>query len=283
MPIRPSVQARNPRTHLGAFLGQHLKAIRQAGGFSSQDALTAAMAPLDRSVIGKAESGETPLTEELLAKFMDLCNVPAQIRPIFMGINRIARIRDNPGHAHVASWYPTESRAHTLRFWAPIIVPGIIQTPAYAEELFRAMKFDQGKIDEFLEIRLQRQEILNRPDAPDTVIVIWEPVLHHQIGTPAVMREQIARLLEVSELPTVALHVLPSSLGANPGLGGAIGLAATDDSPELLVSDALILDQITADVPLVRKARATFGVVRADSLNSADTRLMLTEEIERWN
>jgi hypothetical protein len=281
MPIRPSVQARDPRTHLGAFLGQHLKTMRLAGGFQSQEAITAAMAPLDRSVIGKAESGEAPLTERLLARYMELCGVPPQIRPIFMGMNRIARIRDNPGQAQVAPWFETEARAHTLRFWAPMIVPGIAQTPAYAGELFRAMGLSPEKIAEYMEIRLGRQSLLTRDDV-DVTLVIWEYVLHHQIGTPEGMHEQVARLLEISYLPTVALHVLPATLGANTGLGGAINLAATHDTPELLLSDSLVTDQPSQETAVVRKASATFNSLRADSLNRADTRIKLTEAMERW-
>jgi Domain of unknown function (DUF5753) len=58
----------------------------------------------------------------------------------------------------------------------------------------------------------------------------WPIVPPAAVGTQETMRHQCARLLEVAAIPSVALHVLPSSLGANPGLGGAIALAATDDA-----------------------------------------------------
>jgi hypothetical protein len=113
--------------------------------------------------------------------------------------------------------------------------------------------------------------------------VLWEPVLHHQIGSSAVMRDQLARLVDMSRRPSVTIHVLPSSLGANPGLGGAINLAATDDAPELLLSDGLVEDQLSQDPAVVRKARATFTSVRADALNRPDSRNTLTEAMERWS
>lgn len=177
----------------------------------------------------------------------------------------------------------TEARAHTLRYWQPLIVPGIVQTTAYAAELFTAMRFDERKAAESLEIRMGRQAILKRSDPPDITILLWEPVLHHQIGTRGIVRDQIARLIELSDLPTVMIHILPSSAGAHPGLGGAIQLAATDDAPELLCSDGLVEDRLTQDPIIVRKARTTFNSVHADAHNRADSREILMEAMEIWS
>ena len=145
------------------------------------------------------------------------------------------------------------------------------------------MRFDAAKVAERLEVRMARQAILERPDPPDITIVVWEPVLHHQIGAGETMREQIARLAELSDMPTVTIHVLPSAHGANPGLGGAIQLAATADTPELLLSDTLVEDHLTNDPAQVRQASSTFNSVRADGLNRAGTRAILVEAMERWS
>lgn len=278
----PRKQARDPHTHLGAFLGEQLRAIRAEAGYASQDEFASAIRK-DRSVIGKAETGESPPTETVLADWLDLCNVAGRLRVTLEGVTRIARIRENPGQAQAEPFYGAEARAHTVRYWAPIILPGIIQTPAYATELFKAMRFDAAKVAERLEVRMSRQAILERPDPPDITVVLWEPVLHHQIGTSETMRDQIARLLALSDMPTVTIHVLPSTQGANPGLGGAIQLAATIDAPELLLSDGLVEDQLTNDPEVVRRASSTFNNVRADALNRAGSRDILTEAMDRWS
>lgn len=88
--------------------------------------------------------------------------------PAVTGVPRLARLMErDPGEVEVLPWFNTEARAHTLRYWAPVIVPGILQTPAYALELFRAMRLDEAKVEEFMEIRLGRQEILTREEARD--------------------------------------------------------------------------------------------------------------------
>jgi Domain of unknown function (DUF5753) len=66
---------------------------------------------------------------------------------------------------------------------------------------------------------MSRQAILERPDPPDITIILWEPVLHHQIGTSDTMREQAARLVALSDLPTVTIHVLPAH-GRTPDSAG---------------------------------------------------------------
>ena len=278
----PRKQARDSRTHLGAFLGEQLREIRAEAGYASQDDFSPVIRK-DRSVIGKAETGESPPTESVLADWLDLCGVSGRLRAMFEGVTRIARIRENPGSAQAEPFYGAEARAHTVRYWAPIILPGIVQTPAYATELFKAMRFDAAKVAERLEVRMSRQSILERPDPPDITIVLWEPVLHHQIGTGETMGGQMARLVELSDMPTVTIHVLPSSHGANPGLGGALQLAATADAPELLLSDSLVEDQLTNNPEVVRRASSTFNNVRADALNRTGSRDILVEAMERWS
>jgi Domain of unknown function (DUF5753) len=278
----PRTQSRDPATDLGAFLGRQLKEIRVEAGYRSQDDFAPAL-NRDRSVIGKAESGEYPPADAVLSDWLNLCGVGGRLRVMFEGVTRIARIRENPGHAQAEPFYGAEARAHTVRYWAPIILPGIVQTPAYATELFKAMRFDAAKVAERLGVRMSRQAILERPDPPDITIVLWEPVLHHQIGSPEVMRDQLARLVELSDMPTVTIHVLPSSQGANPGLGGALQLAATADAPELLLSDSLVEDQLSNNPEVVRRASSTFNNVRADALNRAGSRDILMEAMERWS
>jgi hypothetical protein len=237
----------------------------------------------DRSVVTKSETGERPPNVNVLTAWLDTCGVAGQLRALLEGLSKLARAREGPVRKWVAPWFETEAKAHTLRYWAPVIVPGLVQTPAYARELFAAMGHDEGKISELVEVRMGRQAILDQADPPDVTIALWEPVLQHRIGSPEVMRGQLARLVELSRRPQILIHVLPGRLGANAGLGGAINLAATNDAAELLLSDGLVEDRLTNDPALVRKASTTFNGVRADSLPRSDSRNVLMEAMERWS
>jgi transcriptional regulator with XRE-family HTH domain len=276
------VVSRTPEADPRVQLGELLKLAReQTPDHKTQEAV-GRMTRLTRSAIGHGETGERVPSNQTLALWLDALGVQGLARVAIEKMHRLARLMErDPSEVAVAPWYPTEARAHTLLFWNPTMVPGLVQTPAYAREMFVAVGQNALKVEESLEIRLGRQAILTRADAPDITIVLWEPVLHHQIGTRQDMHEQCNRLVEVSDLPNVSLHILPSD-GANAGLGGAIGLAATDDAPELLASGAVVEDQLSQEPSLVRKARATFRRVRADALNSAHSRSKLTEAAERW-
>jgi transcriptional regulator with XRE-family HTH domain len=278
----PRTQSRSPETDVGALLGEHLKRVRIASGHRSQDALASTLGT-DRSVVTKSETGERTPNVSVLTAWLDACEITGQLRAVLEGLSKLARTREGPVKQWVAPWFETEAKAHTLRYWAPVIVPGLVQTPAYARELFAVMGHDEGKVSELVEVRMGRQAILDLPDPPDVTIALWEPVLHHLIGSPGVMRDQLARLVELSTRPRILIHVLPGKLGANAGLGGAINLAATDDAAELLLSDGLVEDRLTNDPAMVRKASTTFNGVRADSLPRSDTRNVITEAMERWS
>jgi transcriptional regulator with XRE-family HTH domain len=264
-----------------AMLGELLRLARQQGPHRTQDDLAHAI-DLERTGISRAESGDRVPTPATLGEWLTACEVSGLPETAIRMMHKLARAMEDPATVEVEPWFDAEARAHSLKYWAPTILPGIMQTEAYARELFNAMRLDAATVEDYLRTRLRRQSILTRPDAPDVVIVIWQPVLMHQIGTSEIMRDALARLVEVSQFPTVAVHVLPSSLGANPGLGGAVNLAATDDAPELLLSDALVTDQLSREPAVVRKARATFGAVRADALNRADSRALIREAQGIW-
>ncbi len=275
----PRSQARSPENDPAALLGDELRELRKEAGYRSQDDV-ALILSVDRSVIGKAETGDQPPTPEVFTTLLDTYQVTGRLRRVYERLAIVARAREDPGRLRVIPWYETEAKGHTLRYWAPTIVPGIGQTRAYAAELYRALGHDERKVAELVELRISRQAILTRDDPPDTTILLWKPVLHHQIGTAETMSEQLAHLLELSS--KAVIQIVPGSLGANAGLGGPIGLAATDDAPELLVIEALVEDQVTNNSVPVRKASTTFNRVRGDALNVHESRVRLTKAMERW-
>jgi transcriptional regulator with XRE-family HTH domain len=278
----PRTQSRDPETDLGAFLGKQLKEIRIEAGYKSQDEF-ASLLSKDRSVVGKAESGEYPPTDAVLTDWLNLCGTEGRLRMVVVGVAKLARMRGGPVKVWFVGWVDAEGKAHTLRIWQPLIVPGIVQTPDYARELFAAVGMSGDQVSDYVQSRLSRQAILDQADPPSVVIVLDESVLHRLIGTPEIMRKQLERLIELSKRPNVHMHILPTRTGANAGLGGPIHLATGIGSPEVLLVGALTEDQVSADPALVRRASATFDAVRGDALNRADSRNVLMEAHQTWS
>jgi transcriptional regulator with XRE-family HTH domain len=102
-----------------------------------------------------------------------------------------------------------EASAGTIRYYHPSLVPGILQTPAYARALLEA-GWPQGREDlpQAIAARMNRQAILY-DEAKRFEFVIGEPALRWWFGSREVMLGQVDRLSQVSTLPNVTLGILP--------------------------------------------------------------------------
>lgn len=273
-------QSRDPRTDAGALLGEQLASARKQAGFDSQGKFATRLG-VDRTVVAKFESGERIPNDLALNDWLDACEVTGLTRDILKGLCRLAHTKENPGLARTVPYYETEARAHTLRYWSPLLVPGPAQTADYARALFVAWRHDQDTVERLLKDRMERQSVLGT-DGPDVTIIIWEPMLDNLIGSPQVMHGQIARLLELSDLRTVHIHVHPANTGANMGLNGAINLASTE-AEEVLMVEGFSESFVTSEHAQVFAAASRFNTIRSDALNRIDSRAVLTEAMERWN
>jgi transcriptional regulator with XRE-family HTH domain len=269
--------SRDPESDPKVFLGRELKRARINAGFATQDALAAKLG-FDRTVITKAETGDRAPTDEVLAAWCQACGLPADL---FARFAALARRADGPVASWFEGWLEAEGKAHTLRLWAPLVLPGLFQPAGYARALFLAMGMDEEAAEEQVALRLSRQEILDRPDPPQVVAVIYEAVLHHLVGSPQVMHDALIHLAELSQRPNITIQVIPTDTGANAGLGGSFNLASGDGTPEVLAM-VTIEDITTESRSLVRKAANIFVRVQADALPRAASRTVILEAAERW-
>jgi transcriptional regulator with XRE-family HTH domain len=269
----------DPESNPASFLGAELRRARLAAGFSSQEALAAKLG-YDRSVIAKAETGERPPSPEVAAALQtELC--PAGPDGLVIRLATLARRADGPIPSWFESWLEAERTAHMLRLWSPMLVPGLLQTGEYARALFLATGLDEDAAAEHVTVRLGRQVILDRPNAPHLVVVLDELVLRRLIGSSQVMADQLVHVAELSERPNVSVQVIPSDTGANAGLSGAFDLASGDGAPEVVRMETV--EDITAESRLlVRTAADIFVRVQADALPRAASRALILEAAQQW-
>jgi transcriptional regulator with XRE-family HTH domain len=268
---------RDPETNPAAFLGDELRRARAAAGFSSQDALAATLG-FDRTVVTKAETGERPPTVDVLAAWCQACRLPEEL---FTRLAALARRADGPVPSWFEDWLEAEGKAHTLRLWAPVLLPGLLQTADYARALFLAMGVDEDTAEEQVAVRLDRREILDRLDPPHLVVVLYEAVLRHLVGTPQSMHDALIHVAELSRRPNVSIQVIPVDAGANAGLGGSFCLATGDGSPDVLLMET-VEDVTTETRSLVRRAANIFVRVQADALPRAASRALILEGAGQW-
>ncbi len=272
--------ALDPDNDPRGLLGKLLREARNTAG-KSGEALARAI-DLEKTGVVRAESGERVPTLATLGAWLSECSVTGLSEAALRGIWKLARNVEDPAQAQLVPWYATEARAHTLRFWQPLLVPGLIQVERYAYEVYRATGRGHERALEDTKARLARQAIVNGEDGPTVVIVLDELVLHRLIGTAEVMAEQCARLLELSEHPSVLIHVLPSSLGASPGLGGPVSLASVTSEPDVVLTGSMLEDVVTTDAKLVRAASGTFERVRGRAASIDGSREIIAEAAKTW-
>lgn len=157
----------------------------------------------------------------------------------------------------VPSWFEAylgmEAAASVIRTYEVQFVPGLLQTEDYARAVIRLGHPDASttEIERRVELRMKRQAILQRPDAPKLWAVIDEAALRRPYGGAATMRSQIKRLIDLAELPSITIELMPFSAGGHAAAGGPITILrfAEDEIP-----DVVYLEQLTSAVYANRAA-----------------------------
>lgn len=113
-----------------------------------------------------------------------------------------------------------EAAAFIARNFQPLVVPGLLQTEEYARASIQGLapQMKPSLLETLVKIRMKRQELLQRSDAPLLFFIMDEAVVRRIVGGKDVMRRQLQRIIDVSDMPNVTIEVVPFSAGILPGL-----------------------------------------------------------------
>jgi len=171
-----------------------------------------------------------------------------------------------------------ESEADSIRDFELSMIPGLLQTDDYARELIRGlMAFDAAEIERRVELRMARQQILDREDAPHLWAIVDEAAVHRVVGGKAIMKAQLLHLANSAEHGRTTIQVLPFSAGPHPGQTGPfiiLGFAEPTE-PEVVYMET-VGGNLYVDKPEeVRLFTTAFDQLRAVALSPAQSRAML--------
>jgi len=268
----------------GMFLGAVLRRTRIAAGITSQDELADKLG-YERTVIAKAESGHRPPSPDVARAYAR--EFPQLNALIETGLIEewAEHVRKNGGSfpTFFVDWVEAETKAATLFYWAPILVPGILQVESYARAILATEPEDTESPDVRLVGRMGRQQVLSRPQPPSVTVVMAEAVLHRGIGGPAVMYEQLTHLAEVSQRPKVMIQVIPAEIGAHAGLAGPVSIADREGGPTVVHLDSFTAGQTTSAPEIVTRVRQMTDMLRCEALpRGASQELIMKVTKERW-
>ncbi|MFE3445590.1 helix-turn-helix domain-containing protein [Nocardia sp. NPDC059180] len=249
-----SVVAERGPTVLRIALGGQLRKLREGKGITREAAGDAIRG--SHAKISRLELGRTGFKERDIRDLLTLYGVhDPEERETFLDL---ARKANEPGWWHrysdlLPSWFGTylglEQAATKIRTYEAHLVPGLLQTPEYTRAVV-TLGYEDANTDRRVAVRQRRQEILHRADPPIVWAVIDEAALHRPVGGAEVHRAQMAHLVELAQLPSVTIQVVPYSAGEHAAAGSSFSILRFAEAE---LPDIVYLEHLTSALYLDRR------------------------------
>lgn len=263
--------------------GAMLRFYRTQAGMT-QDQLGAS-AYCSGDLVGKVENGERSPTKE----FTTACDAVPELKTRGALAELREQLREHLKHRVYPRWFDrwpdAEEQATALRWYEPLLVPGLLQTEDYARAVLRGAQADASddQIEEQVAARLQRQDILSRENPPHLWAVIDEGVLHRTIGDSKTMLDQLWHLARMSDRPKVSVQVIPFAAGARTGLLGHFVIASLSDAASIAYLETAAAGQIVETPAVIEQVALTWEALRSEALPcGASKELTIKIAEERW-
>ncbi|MBO0874592.1 MAG: helix-turn-helix domain-containing protein [Pseudonocardia sp.] len=263
-------------------LGRQLKQLRKQAGLSLDEA--AKKLDCSSSRLDRYETGQQVADVMWVRGMLDLYGVSESWEPM-LALSRLAK---QPGWWRAyglndRGYVPLEASATLVREFNPMVVPGLLQTPEYARALsgMAVLPMSDERVERDVEVRTIRQRRLLAENHPlELETIMEESVLHRPIGDAKVLRAQLEHLLMMAEVDTVTLRVLPTGIGAHPGLDGGFTLLsfADLDEPDIVYVEPLTGSLHIDRAQVVTRCRLAFDRLRSAALDPADS-MALVERV----
>ncbi|MDJ0385363.1 helix-turn-helix transcriptional regulator [Streptomyces sp. G-G2] len=268
-------------------LGAELRRLRLASGLTSMQ--VAEQLLISQPKISHLENGRRVIKPR---DVRDLCALYGVTDPqVVDSLMRAAGESDRQGwwvafgEVPYAVYIGLETAASSIRSYEPLVIPGLLQTPAYAAGVI-AETIPQATPEQIatrLEVRLRRQQRIHHPArALRLWVVLDESALRRVVASPAIMRDQLEHLNYLSTQPHITVQVLPHGAGAHPGILGQFSILHFADAPG---SGTVYLERFTSDLYLekrsdVERYSVMYERLQAQALNPDSTRRFISRAAE---
>jgi transcriptional regulator with XRE-family HTH domain len=268
------------------ILGKRIRRLRESAGLSLGEA--ARRLEISTSALSRSETGQQAPDVHLMKSMLDEYGVGGDEWEEYLQLTRQARQKGwwlNLGLGD-DSYIGFETEASLVRDYTVDYVPGLLQTRRYSRALFASSFIERSPaaLENALTVRMIRQRRLTSADDPlELVAVIDESVLHRDFGEPAMLAEQLARLIEAAQLPTVTLQVLPASARRRAAMGSGLTVLSFDglDHPDIAYLEHALGAFTVEKEADVDRARLMFDRLRSDALSPDDSLALIRQVTER--
>lgn len=278
-------------TVLKRYVGLELRRLRESAGFKrDQVAERAGCATSHITHLEVARNlPKVPELELLLRHYGAAKRIPA-----FLELLDAARTGQDWWEPYVGAaptWFELflglEASAERISSYDALIIPGLFQTPDYAEHIVRTddPELTSAEVGLRVELRMARQDVLGRqPDPPIVVTVLDESVLYRPAVDEMVLAEQLNHLLKLAESPTISVRVLPLAAGVHAGISGTFMLltfpAMLENDPGVAYTEDRIRGTYYDDPAEIARYRATLTRVQDLAYSAEESRTVILHRVE---
>lgn len=213
------------------WLGSELRQMREQARLTIKE--VAEYLRRNSSTVSRFESGTLPVRVAEVLAYLDICGVDDP--------DRRAKLKTMSQELFRKGWWDgytgdvagtlidriwLEDRATEIHYFQPVAVPGLLQTRDYAAAIIRSANSaaSPAQLDRWIELRMARQQLLDRDTPLLLTAVVDEGVVRRMVGGPEVMRAQLIHLTDLAERPGIEIQILPFSAGAHASPDGQFDL-----------------------------------------------------------
>ncbi|WP_431788768.1 helix-turn-helix transcriptional regulator [Streptomyces sp. G9] len=268
--MQPGKQSGIRRVTSWQLVGAQLRHFRKLAGLTQ--AALAEQAGVGEDTIASIEQGRRALQLDLAIQLDELLDTKGALRVAVERIPRKERYQ-----ALVKDFVQYEQDALSLLWYETQLVPGLLQTEAYARFIFDCNypPTEEDEIEKRVADRLGRQKILERKPRPLLHFILEESILHTELGDPDVMREQLLHLRRCMDLPFVTIQIMPRSTPRHAGLSGPLILLETPDHDQLAYISGQLRAELYDEPADVSALMQRYGMLRSQALTVEESTRLL--------
>ncbi|WP_030561120.1 helix-turn-helix domain-containing protein [Streptomyces aureocirculatus] len=258
----------NPESRLR--YGEELRSRREGAGLTQEE--LSARAIMSRTHIAHIEAGRRRPTVEDAQRLDDVLEAGG-VLVRFLPLRGEGRVAESFAEA-----LELERHATVIRTYAPKLVPGLLQTKAYAHEIFRSgfPPASEDERDALLVTRLARAKVFDDFKSPVVWFLLDEAVLRRPVGGPEVMCEQLRHIVELGASGRIRVHVLPFAVGPHALVDGFVTLLWFGDLPPVAYVEGLNTGRVLENPGVVRSCQALYDHALGDALSHHDSLALIS-------
>ncbi|GCD46404.1 DUF5753 domain-containing protein [Streptomyces paromomycinus] len=184
----------------------------------------------------------------------------------FHGLYQLAKREAHPDQYR--RYMELEARAEVIEQYGAQMLPGLLQTEAYARTALGVQEdLSREQVEDLVNARMSRQWRQHSDPPRHRWAILDESLLRRQMGPDECMHEQLASLLRQVDTPESKVQVMPFSAGYHSLLGGALTLLSLPDGSSVAYEEGIEAGHLYEDPDMVKKRRRQYETLRANSLS----------------